>query len=382
MPRKAPPPAAPEVITVRKVNVWFGVTMLLVGFIGAFLLMKEGSALPGWLSLPTIPSRNAPSAPPSPPSPPSAPSAPAAPTPADTAAQDKLIPTVDADRDHIRGNADADVAVIEYSDLECPFCKRVHPTLQEVIDQDTNVQWVYRHFPLGPHKNAQKASEAVECAAKLGGDGKLWEMIEIIFEKGSDNTKLVELAKEIGLRDSAFATCLASGEFAARVKEDMAPAKEAGVNGTPMTFVMHIPSGRVQRVMGARPTADFLQAVENVRNDTVPAPAPAAAPSGGAQTSSRARPTVYTVPIRVTNWAFSPSTFTVKKGDTVKLRFVGAEGEHGVSIPGLGITKTIAQGQTVEFPLPTDKTGTFPFSCNVACGSGHSEMKGVITIED
>jgi protein-disulfide isomerase/uncharacterized cupredoxin-like copper-binding protein len=380
MPRKSSPSPEPQVITVRKANLWFGVAMLLTGFIGGSIAMGQKGALPAWLSLPTIPESNSPPAPPSPPSPPSVPQAPAA--PADTAAQDALIPTVDADRDHIRGNADADVALIEYSDLECPFCKRVHPTLQGVIDQDDGVQWVYRHFPLGPHKNAQKASEAVECAGKIGGEGKAWAMIELIFEKGPDNTKLKELAAELKLRASAFEECLDTGAFTARVKEDMAPAQEAGVNGTPSTFVMHIPSGRVQRVMGARPEADFLQAIANVRKDTVPAPTAAAAPAAAAQASSRARPTVYTVPIRVTNWAFTPSTFTIKKGDTVKLRFVGAEGEHGVSIPGLGITKMVAQGQTVEFSIPTDKTGTFPFSCNVACGSGHSGMKGTITIEE
>jgi protein-disulfide isomerase len=385
MPKKSASPASSAVpVVVAKTNLWFGVTMLLVGFIAGSVAMEKGESLTGWLRLPSLPSQEdtppAPPAAPSVPSVPTAPSAPAAPAAQDTAAQDALIPDVDPARDHIRGNANADVAVIEYSDLECPFCKRVHPTLEQLISQEDDVQWVYRHFPLGPHKNARKAAEAVECAGKLGGDGKLWEMIAIIYEKGTDNTKLVSLATEIGLRDSAFATCLNSGEMADRVQEDMDPAEAAGINGTPSNFVVHIPSGRIQRVMGARPIADFLQAIENVRNDTVPAPTAAAAPA--AAVAPKVRPTVYTVPIRATDWAFTPSTFTLKKGDTVKLRFVGAEGEHGVSIPGLGISKTIAQGQTVEFAIPTDKTGTFPFSCNVACGTGHSEMTGVITIEE
>ncbi len=382
MPKKSASPASsPLPVVVTKNNLWFGVTMLLVGFIAGSVAMEKGESLTGWLHLPSLPSQeDAPPAPPAAPSVPTAPSAPAAPAAQDTAAQDALIPDVDPARDHIRGNANADVAVIEYSDLECPFCKRVHPTLEQLIGQEDDVQWVYRHFPLGPHKNARKASEAVECAGKLGGDGKLWEMIAILYEKGTDNTKLVSLATEIGLRDSAFATCLSSGEMAPRVREDVDPAKAAGINGTPSNFVVHLSSGRIQRVTGAKPIAEFLQAIENVRNNTVPAaeqPAPAAAAA-----ASRARPTVYTVPIRATDWAFTPSTITLKKGDSVKLRFVGAEGEHGVSIPGLGISKTIAQGQTVEFPISTEVTGTFPFSCNVACGTGHSEMKGVITIEE
>lgn len=369
-----------------KPNFWFGTAMLLVGFIVGTMVTANGEGLPGWLKLPELPSNDAPSVPtpPTPPAPPAVPSAPAAP---DTAAQDAMIPPVDAKRDHIKGNAKADIAVIEYSDLECPFCKRVHPTLEQLIVDDTNVQWVYRHFPLGPHKNAQKAAEAAECAASIGGPQKFWEMVDVIYLKGPDNLKLGTLAEEIGVSTPKMEDCLSKGTFAARVKEDMAGAAAAGVNGTPSNFVIHIPSGRIQRVMGAQPLTAFTAAIEAVRSGNMPAPT-AAAPSAAAPTvaagaaSSKARPTLYTVPIRVENWSFTPSTIRVKKGDTVTLRFVGTTGVHGVKIPALGIDVTINPDQKVEVPLPTDKTGTFPFACSVPCGSGHSDMTGTIVIEN
>ena len=273
--------------------------------------------------------------------------------------------------------------MIEYSDLECPFCKRVHPTLEQLINDDKNVQWVYRHFPLGPHKNAQKAAEATECAGSIGGPQKFWEMIDVIFLKGPDNLKLSERGEEIGVSAPKIQDCITAGTFAERVKEDMAGATAAGVNGTPSNFVVHIPSGRIQRVMGAQPLSAFRDAIEAVRSGDMPAPT-AAAPSAAVvpvAPSPKARPTLYTVPIRVENWAFTPSSIRVKKGDSVTLRFVGTTGSHGVKIPALGIDVTINPDQKVEVVLPTDTTGTFPFACTVPCGSGHSEMKGMIIVE-
>ena len=392
MPAKKPAATDIHETPPKKSNLWFAVAMLLVGFIAGSVVTADGTGLPGWLKLPELPLNAAPTVPTPPlppqvPTPPAAPSAPAAAP--DTAAQDAMIPPVDPERDHIKGNLNADVAVIEYSDLECPFCKRIHPTLEQLIADDTSVQWVYRHFPLGPHKNAEKAAEATECAGKIGGPQKFWEMIDVIFLKGPDNLKLGDRAEEIGVSASKMEDCLTARTFLDRVKEDMAGAASAGVNGTPSNFIIHIPSGRIQRVMGAQPLSAFRTAIEAVRSGNMPTPTAAAPTAAKAPTaallpiapSSKARPTLYTVPIRVEDWSFTPSTIRVKKGDTVTLRFVGTTGSHGVSIPGLNIDVAVEENQKVEVPLPTDKTGTFPFSCNVACGSGHSDMKGMIVVE-
>lgn len=367
----------------RKPNLWFGIAMLLVGFIAGSVVTADGESLSGWLKLPELPAKNAPAVPVLPTVPNPNPNPNPNPTP-DTAAQDAMIPSVNPERDHSKGNPKADVAVIEYSDLECPFCKRVHPTLEQLVNDDTNVQWVYRHFPLGPHKNAMKAAEATECAGKLGGPQKFWEMVDVIFLKGPDNTKLSAYAEEIGVSSPKMEDCLSAGTFAERVKEDMAGAEKAGVNGTPSNFVIHIPSSRIQRVMGAQPLSAFRTAIEAVRSGNMPTPA-AAAPSAAvvppSAPSSKARPTLYTVSIRVEDWAFTPSTIRVQKGDTVTLRFVGTTGTHGVSIPGLAIQATVEANQKVEVSLPTDKTGTFPFACTGTCATDYPEMKGTIIVE-
>ena len=85
---------------------------------------------------------------------------------------DKIKPV--AAMDHIRGDAKAPVKVVEFSDPECPFCKRFHDTMREVVKAyDGKVAWVYRHFPLDSlHSKARKETEAMECAAELGGNDK------------------------------------------------------------------------------------------------------------------------------------------------------------------------------------------------------------------
>ena len=87
-----------------------------------------------------------------------------------------------SETDHIRGSLDAKVKIIEYSDLECPFCATLHPTLQQIMeDFDGDVAWIYRHFPLDFHPSARPLAIGSECAAQLGGNDKFWEYIDYVF---------------------------------------------------------------------------------------------------------------------------------------------------------------------------------------------------------
>jgi protein-disulfide isomerase len=93
------------------------------------------------------------------------------------------VPSLLAD-DHIRGNPDADIALFEYSDFQCPFCTRVHATYKEVIDQyGDDVMWVYRHFPLTSiHPDAVPYAIGSECAASLGGNDAFWSFTDELFK--------------------------------------------------------------------------------------------------------------------------------------------------------------------------------------------------------
>ncbi len=142
--------------------------------------------------------------------------------------------------DHIKGNKDAKVTLIEYSDFECPFCKRFEPSVKQALkDFPKDVRLIYRHFPLRSlHPSAQKAAEASECAAKLGGNDAFWKMHEKLIAMDPMSTDLMkQAAKDIGLDQGKFNTCLDNGETAARVNQDFNEGGAAGVEGTPATFI-------------------------------------------------------------------------------------------------------------------------------------------------
>lgn len=168
--------------------------------------------------------------------------------------------------DHVRGPATAKVTVIEYSDLECPFCKRFHPTMQQLVAEYPNdVRWVYRHFPLEKlHQQAPKESEAVECASE---QGKGWEMIDKIYEvtpsnDGLDLDTLPTLAREAGVANVAqFEACVESGKYKGRVDDDVADAQSAGGQGTPYSVVLG-PNGEKAPISGAQPYASVKAAVD------------------------------------------------------------------------------------------------------------------------
>ena len=154
------------------------------------------------------------------------------------------VPPLAAD-DHIRGPKDAPITLVEYGDLECPFCKQFQPTMQQAMsDYGTRVAWVYRQFPLSFHANAEKEAEAAECANELGGPDRFWQYVDTIYQRTTSNgtgfalDQLAPLAGELGIPTQAFQSCLDSGKYQQHVQRDLAGGEAAGVNGTPTTFVL------------------------------------------------------------------------------------------------------------------------------------------------
>lgn len=148
--------------------------------------------------------------------------------------------------DHIRGQASAPIVVLEYSDLECPFCKNFNQTMQKIMSEfgpTGQVAWVYRHFPLQIHSQAQVEAMATECVAELAGEEAFWSYHDKIFEitpsnNGLDLTQLPKLATELGIKLDDFNNCLNSNRHADRVENDLKNAIESGGTGTPFNLII------------------------------------------------------------------------------------------------------------------------------------------------
>jgi Na+:H+ antiporter, NhaA family len=149
-----------------------------------------------------------------------------------------LDPPVDPGRDHVRGDVDAPFTLVEFADVECPFCGRATGVVDELREAfDGRLRYVFRHLPLPDiHPDAELAAEALEAA---GAQGRFWEMHDRLFRHqdalGPDD--LVGHAQAVGLDVERFVRELDEGVHGLRVREDVASAEASGVSGTPTFFV-------------------------------------------------------------------------------------------------------------------------------------------------
>ena len=182
---------------------------------------------------------------------------------------DDVLATLKKDT-YVNGNKDATITVMEFSDLECPFCQRLHTagTPKALADKyGDKINFVFKHFPLSFHANAQKASEALECVGEIGGAEKFYAFIESVFKTGGKPTEdvLKASAKEIGVDETKFATCLASGKYADKVKNDMSQgATTFWVQGTPNSVIINNTTKKYLKVEGAYPTEAFVAKIDEL----------------------------------------------------------------------------------------------------------------------
>jgi Na+/H+ antiporter NhaA len=148
-----------------------------------------------------------------------------------------LADPVDPERDHLRGPEDAPITLVEYGDLECPYCNQAEPVVRELLRDFGDIRYVWRHLPLDDvHPHARLAAEATEAA---DAQGAFWEMHDLLFEHQDALRKqdLIRYAGELGLDVDRFTEDLVSRVFADRVESDVDGADLSGVSGTPTFFV-------------------------------------------------------------------------------------------------------------------------------------------------
>jgi protein-disulfide isomerase len=167
------------------------------------------------------------------------------------------------DDDQWKGDENAPVVIVEFSDFQCPFCERwateTLPQLTQTYIDSGKVRLVYRDFPLSSiHPEAQNAAESAECARD---QGKFWEYHDILFENrldwsGVGDAKFKQYAADLGLDTNTFDECLDSDKYNNEVLDDLNDGGSVGVSGTPTFFI----NGK--KLVGAQPFTAFEAAIE------------------------------------------------------------------------------------------------------------------------
>lgn len=331
-----------------------------------------------------------------------------------TEGSDVMDMTVLIDDDAIKGDINAPVTIVEFSDYECPFCaKYVEQTMPQIMENyvDTGkVNYVFRDFPLSFHQNAQKAGEAAECA---GEQDMYWEMHDVLFANNEalDIDSLKSYAEELGLDTETFNSCLDNGDMAAEVEADMAQGAEYGVQGTPAFFI------NGEMISGAMPYSVFEEAIEAAlagdSEEVVEEEEEVVEEIEVVETvEEESEEPVMEVEEEITElveeeeevveetveeevieeetttatasfsvsakkWMFSPQQITVSEGDVVSLTIIPEGLDFTFALDAFGVEEYVSGTTTIQFTA--DATGEYEFACS-SCEEWRG-MTGTLVVE-
>lgn len=199
-----------------------------------------------------------------------------------SAAAPQTVPTEDLspkkvsiDDDPILGDKNAKVTMIDFSDYECPFCKRyfdeTFPQIKKDYIDTGKIKYVYRDLPLSFHANAHKEAQAAECAREQSGDVVYYKYHDEIFKRTTSNgtglalTELPVIANDLGLNGNVLQKCLDSDKYKAEVDKDLADAGSVGASGTPTFFIgKSTANGIIEgtKIVGAQPYSVFQSEID------------------------------------------------------------------------------------------------------------------------
>jgi len=183
-----------------------------------------------------------------------------------------LLPKI-TEADHLKGDKNAKIVLVEYSDFQCPYCARFHPTVKEFLAKYPDVAYVFRHLPLDFHQFALERAKASECAVKLGGVEMFWTFTDLAFGATDlNNVDLTQLGGQLGLNGASFAECLKSTEFDKKIsdtsdggKKFLSAISESGGYGTPGAVLINTSKNIGEKLGGAVPLSELESAYNKVK---------------------------------------------------------------------------------------------------------------------
>lgn len=171
--------------------------------------------------------------------------------------------------DHVIGNRNAPVVIVEYADSDCQYCKALMPKLEEITGRySENVAWVYRHSQLPIYPESHKEAESMECVAFLSGEDSYIDFRDAMYghvlenDYTKDVTYLADQAVRVGSPRDAFLDCFESGQFSSYVQEQKNSGAVLGVSTVPHTFIVHIRSGEVIEIVGNKPLETYTSIID------------------------------------------------------------------------------------------------------------------------
>ena len=183
------------------------------------------------------------------------------------------------ENDRVLGEKEADITIFEYSDFECPYCKKFYPEVNKVVEEFRGkVNLVYRHFP-GLHQPLSVVeANAAECAGEIGGDEVFYKYHDELYERTESNgsslikvegrgievSELGKIAEELNLDMDKFNKCFASMKYESKVKENTESGSTIGVSGTPNAFIVNNKTGKTRKIGGFVAYSYLKEKIEEV----------------------------------------------------------------------------------------------------------------------
>ena len=173
----------------------------------------------------------------------------------------------------IYGSEKARYTLVEFSDTECPYCKKFHDTPKQLVDASNGlVNWEWKHMPLGFHNpSALQASVAAECANDVGGNQAFWTFLQSVFDTTKGNGQgagnLMNLAMDLNLNTEAFAICLKDPKHLEKVQADLQHAESIGVKSTPVTYIVDNKTGRQLKMKGMVKPVALVSAIQKLKKE-------------------------------------------------------------------------------------------------------------------
>jgi protein-disulfide isomerase len=174
------------------------------------------------------------------------------------------------DDKNIYGDLKARFTLVEFSDLECPYCKRFHNTPKEIVDNSNgNVNWQWKHLPLEFHNPvAQEGALAAECVREQKGNKGFWVFLDEFFKQTRGNGQgvlnMASVIEVVGADVAAARECMSQGRYNAKIATDVRQAANNGISGTPATFVVDNLTGKTQLLTGAQPAQAIIAAIRKM----------------------------------------------------------------------------------------------------------------------